>query len=302
MLFSILVANYNNGAFFKDCYASIIEQSYTSWEVIVVDDGSTDNSIALLEECIAGDPRFKLFLNPTNKGCGYTKNKCAQFATGEVLGFLDPDDTLEPEALQMMMEAHQKHPQAAIITSRFYFVDAMLKKQSLSQNGEEIPQGHSYLTYGKGALTAFATFKKTFYDRTQEINIHFKRAVDQDLYYKMEETGAHHFIDKPLYNYRIHKNSISANENVYKASYWHLKAMDAAYKRRKRKRLKIPNKTPKQRNREVSAYYLIRYEKIKKTGTYFDKAYLLWKALLASRNHRLTFKIKSLILVLLARV
>lgn len=299
---SILIANYNNGVFFKDCLDSLQKQTYSNWEAIVVDDGSTDNSVELIKESIADDSRFKLFLNSSNMGCGYTKNRCAAVATGEILGFLDPDDTLEPNALQIMVEAHQKYPQAALITSRYYFVDPFLQKQTISPYGEYVPKGHSFLTYGKGALTAFATFKKKFYERSEGISISLKRAVDQDLYYKMEETGSHHFIDKPLYNYRIHKNSISANENIYKASYWHLKVKKAAFNRRKKQHLQLPNLSRQQINREASAYFISRYERIKKTGSYCDKVYLLLKAILASRNHYFMFKIKSLILVLLGRV
>ena len=94
--FSLLIANYNNGHFFEDCYYSIIPQTYTNWEVIIVDDKSTDNSVAIIKEFIKGDKRFKLFLNSENKGCGYTKNKCAYKSQGEILGFLDPDDGLFP--------------------------------------------------------------------------------------------------------------------------------------------------------------------------------------------------------------
>ena len=51
-LFSLLIANYNNGIFFKDCYDSIISQTYTNWEVIVVDDASKDNSVELIQNII----------------------------------------------------------------------------------------------------------------------------------------------------------------------------------------------------------------------------------------------------------
>ncbi len=51
---SLLVANYNNGRYFKDCYDSIVSQTYENWEVIIVDDASTDNSVDIIKKLIAG--------------------------------------------------------------------------------------------------------------------------------------------------------------------------------------------------------------------------------------------------------
>jgi len=62
-LFSILIASYNNGRFIQDAFNSIYEQSYTNWEVIIVDDGSTDDSVELIKKASANNARIKLFQN-----------------------------------------------------------------------------------------------------------------------------------------------------------------------------------------------------------------------------------------------
>ena len=71
---SIIVAIYNDGHFFKDCYRSIIAQTYQNWECIIVDDQSTDNSVELIQNLIGDDFRFKLYINKENKGVGFTEN------------------------------------------------------------------------------------------------------------------------------------------------------------------------------------------------------------------------------------
>ena len=53
--FSILIANYNNGKYFKECYHSLINQTYENWEVIIIDDASTDNSVEIIESLIKDD-------------------------------------------------------------------------------------------------------------------------------------------------------------------------------------------------------------------------------------------------------
>ena len=82
-------------------------------------------------------------------------------------------------------------------------------------------------------MTAFCTVKNSLYKKTEGINPILTRAVDQDLYYKLEEVGEHKFIDEYLYLYRINENSISQNVNSKKAIFWHDFVRLKAYKRRK---------------------------------------------------------------------
>lgn len=302
MLFSILIANYNNGHFFKDCYKSIVSQAYTQWEAIIVDDGSTDNSVKMIRQIIGDDPRFRFYLNIKNKGCGFTKNKCAQLAKGEILGFLDPDDALKPYALEIMVANHKKNEDVAIITSKYELVDLQMNFIENCSHGRIIPNNKSYLTFGEGAFTHFASFKKNPYQISEGINPKMKRAVDQDLYYKMEEQGKHLFIDDVLYSYRVHENSISQNENLFKAQYWHFYAMEKAYKRRRRIRLKIDNFSRQSFKEHKSNYYLSRFERIKQTNKIGSKYYFIFRTLLVHPLYDFKLKIKSLMLLFLGRI
>lgn len=229
MKFSILIANYNNGRFFKDCYDSIIAQTYTNWEAIIVDDASTDNSLELIKAQIGDDPRFVLVQNDQNGGCGYTKRRCAELATGEICGFLDPDDALMPEAVQVMVQEHLSYPESSLIYSNAYYCDEMLKTENIIR--VIIPNATSYLESGKN-LTHFVSFKLELYRMTIGIGENIKRAVDQDLYYKCEEMGGLRHVDKTLYKYRIHNGGISTNQNVVKAFSWHSFVIIEACKRR----------------------------------------------------------------------
>lgn len=295
MLFSILIANYNNGHFFKDCYKSILSQTYSKWEVIIVDDQSTDNSIQIIKEIIGDDSRFKIYCNSKNHGCGYTKNRCVSLARGEIAGFLDPDDALEKEAIETMIIHHSKYPTTSIITSKYDFVDLEMNFIGKGKQGGAIPVGQSYLTSKKGILTHFASFKKTNYDLSVGINVKIKRAVDQDLYYKLEEQGDHLFLNQSLYLYRIHKNSISANENEFKAQYWHFYAIISAYKRRRTLKMDIHNFTKIQYKKIKSNYYFSRFERAKEHQQYYTLFYFLIKSVLAFPKYKFLFKLKSLV-------
>jgi glycosyltransferase involved in cell wall biosynthesis len=231
MKFSILVAQFNNGRFFKNFYESIIKQSYNNWEVIIVDDCSTDNSIELMNQLIKSDHRFILYTNEFNRGCGYTKRRCVELANGEICGFVDPDDAITIDAVEVMIQTHLDHPEISLAHSCYYFCDENLKVTNVGKSSRSVTVT-KYFTNLDVSVTAFTSFKKLFYDSTEGINPKLIRAVDQDLILKLSETGPFKFINQPLYFYRIHSGGISTNANGIKSFYMFLKVISDTEVRR----------------------------------------------------------------------
>ena len=231
MLFSILIANYNNSHFLEEALNSVINQSYQHWEVVLVDDGSTDNFNFLIEK-FRKDRRMRIYQNLDNRGCGYTKRRCAELAKGELLGFLDPDYTLHPDALKIMVDAHSQYKGHSLISSTHFICDNTLKVIRMAEYTKALPDNTPYLLLNDGRVHAFASFKKKFYDQTNGISPANHKAVDQDLYYKLEEAGPFHYIHTPLYYYRMHKGSISNNGNERAATLNHYTVIEEACLRR----------------------------------------------------------------------
>ena len=73
MNFSVLIAHYNNFLYFKKCYESLNQQTFKDFEIIIVDDCSTDNSLNEIITLTKGDERVKIYSNPQNMGVGFTK-------------------------------------------------------------------------------------------------------------------------------------------------------------------------------------------------------------------------------------
>lgn len=231
-LFSVLIANYNNGDFLMDAIKSVREQTYSHWEIILVDDASTDRSLELYQQ-LKEDDRIHIFFNEKNSGCGYTKRRCVELSNGEICGFLDPDDTLEADALELMVGEHVKRNDVSLVYSKHYFSDVNLNTLGISTSQCVIPEGKSFLEYGKGAVSAFATFKKDSYNRSCGLNPSYKRAIDHDLYFILEEVGKLSFIDKPLYHYRFETGkNISTCSNSNAAFLWDIVIMADACRRR----------------------------------------------------------------------
>ena len=202
-LFSVLIANHNHGDYLMDAIESVKAQTYAHWEIVIVDDGSTDNSFELYAE-LDKDSRIKVFRNEENRGCGFTKRRCLEMAQGELCGFLDADDCLVENALEVMVEAHQSHPECSLIYSQMYLVDPQMNIIKVSEHQRALLPGETFLTcHGIGVISHFVTFKKACYDKTEGMDESLRIAEDVDLYFKLEEVGETMFLPKPLYYYRI---------------------------------------------------------------------------------------------------
>lgn len=101
-MISIIMPMYNVENYVGDAIRSVIEQTRKDFELIVVDDGSTDNSKSAAQSAIGQDSRVRLISQP-NKGLGAARNFGLEMARGDYIYFLDSDDLLEPEALQVCM-------------------------------------------------------------------------------------------------------------------------------------------------------------------------------------------------------
>lgn len=218
--FSILIANYNNGNYFKDCYQSLISQTYKNWEAIIVDDASTDDSFEVISKIIKEDVRFKLYRNSINRGCGFTKRICMEYATGDICGYLDPDDALSPDAIECSVHTFQNHHRIVATYSQMTFCNQDLVPQNIFSKTKPIYNERLFFNCPV-QFSHFFAFKREIYLKTTGINPLLKSAVDQDLYLKILEFGRVVFIKKSLYRYRIHLNGISqynSKENA-KASF-----------------------------------------------------------------------------------
>lgn len=104
-MISIVVPLYNTSTYLHKCLDSIISQSYTDWECIIVDDCSTDGSYEIALEYMTKDKRFKVHKNADNLGCGLTRRRGISLARGEWFSFIDSDDYVDYTFFEDMLKA-----------------------------------------------------------------------------------------------------------------------------------------------------------------------------------------------------
>lgn len=107
-MISILVSVYNMKDYLVQCLDSVLAQTYTDYECILVDDGSKDNSLEMCNEYARKDKRF-VVVHQKNGGLSAARNTGLKHAKGDLITFLDPDDWIHPEYLQRLVELKEKH-------------------------------------------------------------------------------------------------------------------------------------------------------------------------------------------------
>lgn len=141
-LVSILIPNYNKSPFLRETLDSVLAQTYTNWECIIVDDHSTDDSWRILEEFVVKDARFQFFKRPDDrkKGGNASRNYAIEVANGDYFFFLDSDDSILPtrlyNAVQFILSTNGKAFYSGAIVC---FPDNLMKISSRQINPSENP-------------------------------------------------------------------------------------------------------------------------------------------------------------------
>lgn len=116
-LVSILTTVYNREKYLADCIDSILASTFMDWELLIVDDGSTDASVKIAKQYEAQDNRIKVYINKSNLGQFENRNYAASLAQGIYLKYLDSDDIIYPHGLEVMVSAAEQFPNAGLIIS-----------------------------------------------------------------------------------------------------------------------------------------------------------------------------------------
>ena len=130
-LISVVVPVYNVRPWLRRCLDSVLAQTFTDWECILVDDGSTDGSGAVCDEYAARDPRFTV-IHKENGGVSSARNAGLDAAKGEYIQFLDSDDWIDHRLMETAVELQRRDPEAMVIWFWNCHEELLLKKRGSS--------------------------------------------------------------------------------------------------------------------------------------------------------------------------
>jgi glycosyltransferase involved in cell wall biosynthesis len=192
--FSVVMANYNNGKYVGDAIKSVLNQSFKNWELIIVDDGSTDNSLQIIEPYLC-DKRIRLIKHEQNKGCPAAEKTAISHVRSKYFGILDSDDCLAHNAIEVIYNEHVSNPDCGFIYAQLQCCDKNLLPFKKGIN-KAIPPSQTSLDCD---ISQWRTFKLADYLKTEGLDEDFEYAEDKDVIYKMEEVTKLKFVDKVLY-------------------------------------------------------------------------------------------------------
>ena len=205
-IISIIVPAYNVGEFINECIQSIKNQTYDNWEAIIVNDGSTDNTLHIIQEGIKNDERFRLIDQP-NGGVCKARNAGIEAAAGTHLAFMDGDDFWQPAFLYELLEAVQTaDADVAYCGYTHLYTGGLQRKFSYPYvSGNiliEVVKGQTQIHIG--ALVV----KKVLIDR---LGLFFTEGClvgeDQEFIWKLVAHGKVQAVPKELMMYRIRSGS-----------------------------------------------------------------------------------------------
>lgn len=111
-LVSVLMTAYNREAYIGEAIASVVASDFEAWELIIVDDGSTDRTVSIAREWAGRDARIRVYQNPENLGDYPNRNQAASYARGKYLKYVDADDYVYPHGLAVIVGMMEQFPEA----------------------------------------------------------------------------------------------------------------------------------------------------------------------------------------------
>lgn len=212
-LVSIVMPVYNCERYIIEAIDSIVRQTYTNFELLIVDDASTDSTVNQILSF--NDSRIKLFQNQQHEGISFSLNKGINFSNGELIARMDGDDISSSFRLQKQADYLTSHPNISICGSNIITIDAnglFIREHNYNSDNDRIktdlflgktPLAHPSIMFRKSVINRFGTYDQSF-----------DYAEDYELYCRLSSKILFHNLSDYLLFYRQHSASVS-NAHTY---------------------------------------------------------------------------------------
>ena len=216
-LVSIIMPSYNTGRFIKETIESVLAQSYPTWELIIVDDCSTDDTDDVVSQYLA-DERIRYIKNDTNSGAAVSRNRALREAKGKWIAFLDSDDLWEPDKLQKQISFMRDNGYHFSYTN-YIEIDEESNANGKSVTGPKRISKHGMYNYcWMGCLTVMYDADTVGLIQIADI----KKNNDYAMWLKVCKKANCYLLNETLARYRKRSGSIS-NHGYMKLIKWHYK-------------------------------------------------------------------------------
>lgn len=208
-LVSVVMATYNMSRYLPLAVRSVLAQTYENIELLIVDDGSTDDTAKVVEPFL-DDPRVKYRIQE-NKGQASAKNHGIRESSGEYIAFLDADDMWAPEKIDLQLPVFSRSETLGVVYSRLAYIDE--NGTQLKVSDEELFRGR---VSGPLLIRNFVGFgtsvvRKECFDRLGGFKEQIRMGIDYDLWLRFSTQYEFDYVDRPLLYYRVWSGQMSNN-------------------------------------------------------------------------------------------
>lgn len=206
---SIVLPTYNGEKFIRESIESLLNQTYKNWELIIVNDCSTDNTLNIINEYAQKDSRIRIYNNEVNKRIAASLNVGFSQATGEYYTWTSDDNMFKPNAIEVLAKYLDENPEIDLVSSRYDVIDE-------EGNFVKISDKHNKRTVLKlirGCnVGASFMYRKEIAEKVGGYDTDLFCAEDYDYWCRIATVGNILFTKESLYKYRVNSQSLSATK------------------------------------------------------------------------------------------
>lgn len=214
MLVSVLVTTYNSGRFLRETLDSILAQSFRDFEVVVVDDGSTDGTPDFVRSYLARDSRIRL-VEKAHSGIPDTYNRGVRECRGEYIARIGHDDRMDPYRLELQVAAMERNPDVGVVHTNAITIDGHGRVIGRWDSADYGPAHltHLFFRICNNIIDPSTMVRKAVYDDVGLYDLELQMANDWDLWCRASRNWRFLHIPLPLVHYRRHGGNYSDERN-----------------------------------------------------------------------------------------
>jgi len=259
----IIIAAYNAEKFLSKTIDGVLSQTFNDWHLVVVNDGSTDNTVAIVQNYILKDTRIRL-ISQFNQGCSTARNAgLASAGDAPYIIFLDSDDVWDPHALSTLYEYFERHPEHVGIYGSARYIDkhdneirpgqleracriraTYVNGRVISLSADEPMSFNTLVVDSCMATPGVVLLRHDAIKQSGNFDTTLGHAEDWDFFLRLSRLGTYKFLDEVILSYRMHDSNKSAQREKYRE----------AFRRIRIKTMESRENTPEQRRIAIASY------------------------------------------------
>jgi len=208
---TVVIPVYNGEKYVGDAIESVLNQTYKDWELIVVDDGSTDRTANVVNRYVAKNPRKINYIYQTNQGVSVALNEGILHGKGKYIALMGHDDRWLPKKLEKQVSILEKRRSFGLVCSATYVIDSLGQRNDLWRKPKAYQATYQDLRNKNFIYALTVLIRKTCLDKVGLHDENIRYVQDYDLWLRLGQKYRIYYLDEPLAEYRVHDTNLTKN-------------------------------------------------------------------------------------------